>query len=111
MRRLMRRAATATAATALLLGGGAMAASPASAVGSCTKEMADYTGWASTTVNLRSGPGTGYASLGLLQEDTKLTVRCWRSNTWAYVQVRSGANAGKYGWVSLRYIAVQMNPS
>ncbi|WP_037818539.1 SH3 domain-containing protein [Streptomyces sp. NRRL S-146] len=116
MRPLIRKAATAAASLALVLGGGIAMASPAAAaVGSsaCTYNMADYNGWASTTINLRTGPGTGYTSLGLLSKDTSLRVYCWKgtSSAWAYTKVMSGANAGRTGWVSAAYIDVQMNLS
>ncbi|PCG82288.1 hypothetical protein CIB93_30735 [Streptomyces sp. WZ.A104] len=114
MRSLIHKAATATAVAALSIGGVTAMSSPAAAAvgaGSCTRNMADYTAWTDTTVHLRSGPSTGYTSLGLLSTDTKVTVMCWRSTTWAYVKVRSGANVGKTGWVSTSYLAVQMNLS
>ncbi|MFD7340736.1 SH3 domain-containing protein [Streptomyces violascens] len=111
MRSLTRRAATATAVTALMLGGATALAAPASAVGisTCTKNVADYNAWTSTTVHLRNGPSTSYTSLGLLRTDTKITVACYAKNsTWAYVAVRSGANSGKSGWISASYISVPM---
>ncbi|MFE9966483.1 SH3 domain-containing protein (plasmid) [Streptomyces sp. NBC_01724] len=113
MRSLIRTAATTAAATTLLLGATAVLATPAAAVGSsaCTKNVTNYTAWAATTVNLRSGPGTGYTSLGLLQTDTKVTVSCWKSDSWAYLTVKSGANSGKTGWVSLAYLAVNIDLS
>lgn len=112
MRPLIRRTVTAAAATALTLGGAAVLAAPASAVGtsSCTKNVADYNGWASTTVNLRNGPSTSYTSLGLLRPNTKITVQCYaKSSTWAHIKVRSGANSGKTGWISAYYVDVPMN--
>ncbi|MCX5278121.1 MULTISPECIES: SH3 domain-containing protein [Streptomyces] len=114
MRPLIRKTATSVASLALVLGGGIAMASPAAAaVGSsaCTQNMADYNGWASTTINLRSGPGTGYTSLGLLRTDTSLRVYCWKGDSWAYTKVMSGANAGRTGWVHTAYINVQMNLS
>ncbi|MET9933442.1 MULTISPECIES: SH3 domain-containing protein [unclassified Streptomyces] len=119
MRPLIRKAVTTVASLSLALGGGIVMASPAAAVvgsSACTWNMADYTGWSSTTINLRSGPGTGYTSLGLLQKETRMTVYCWKGTTssssaWAYIKVRSGANAGRTGWVSAAYIDVQMNLS
>ncbi|MEU5662148.1 SH3 domain-containing protein [Streptomyces longwoodensis] len=111
MRALTRRAATATAVTALMLGGATALAAPASAVGSsaCTKNVADYTAWTSTTVHLRNGPSTSYTSLGLLGTDTKITVACYAKNgSWAHIKVRSGANSGKTGWISAYYISVPM---
>jgi uncharacterized protein YraI len=112
VRPLIRRAVTATAATALVFGGAAALAAPASAVGSsaCTKNVADYSGWASDTVHLRNGPSTGYTSLGLLRADTKITVHCYaKSSNWAHIKVRSGANTGKSGWINAYYISVPMN--
>ncbi|MFI5689110.1 SH3 domain-containing protein [Streptomyces sp. NPDC051636] len=50
----------------------------------------------------RSGPGTGYASRGLLYRGDKLTVLCSR-NDWVYTQLSrrsvSGLPKGAKGWV------------
>lgn len=62
------------------------------------------TGSATTTtsVNLRSGPGTGYSSGGTLPAGTALTVNSV-SGTWYYVTVTS---TGKTGYVHSSYVTL-----
>jgi len=58
-----------------------------------------------TTINIRSGPGTKYASLGILQKGTKFEEHCYVSSSdWSYGKVKSGPNKGRFGWVSSPYL-------
>jgi len=61
---------------------------------------------ATTAVNIRSGPGTNYAVLGLLQTDQKAEVTGISSdaNWW---QIRFTGSTDERGWVSGRYVAAQ----
>ncbi|WP_106982652.1 SH3 domain-containing protein [Streptomyces megasporus] len=108
MRNLTRRIATGAATLALLTGGAVAMAPSAAAVGSsaCTKNVTDYNGYTTASaVHLRSGPSTGYTSKGLLYRSTDVRVYCTaKSGSWSYLKVTSGANSGKYGWVSSSYI-------
>ncbi|MGW7240622.1 SH3 domain-containing protein [Streptomyces sp. NPDC054804] len=56
-------------------------------------------------VNLRSGPGTKYTSLGILQKGTRFTYYCDKDLMWFWGPVGSGANKGRKGWVSTYYLA------
>jgi len=57
--------------------------------------------YATTTVNLRTGPGTNYAILGALRPNEIVTaLRCNATNTWCEVTSRV-----QRGWVSARYLA------
>ncbi|MFF4531549.1 SH3 domain-containing protein [Streptomyces sp. NPDC001407] len=108
----MRQKAVTTLVTAALALGGAVAMAPtASAAGgpgreACNAGSFDRVESVSTGdgVNFRTGPGTGYTSRGLLYNGTKIYVGCFSSKGFAYVQVRSGAHSGQYGWVSTDYI-------
>jgi len=106
MRTVARRVATGAATLALLTGGAVAMAPAASAVGysACTKYI---NAWGSTTtsVHLRTGPSTGYTSLGILSRGTSAYMRCTaKSGSWTYVSVHEGANKGKVGWVYSSYI-------
>ncbi|MER6684637.1 SH3 domain-containing protein [Streptomyces olivaceoviridis] len=58
-----------------------------------------------TAVNLRTGPGTKYASRGILAKRTGFQNWCQTKNyDWAYGKVTSGQNRGKWGWVSTDYL-------
>lgn len=49
------------------------------------------------TVQVRSGPGTGYASIGILPNGTQVTLdRCTRSGAWCLVT--------NTGWVRASYL-------
>ncbi|MBQ0887873.1 hypothetical protein KBZ94_23605 [Streptomyces sp. RM72] len=89
-------AAAATLATSTLFVGPV----PATAAG-CGYE-------ATTTVHLRSGPGSGYVSLGLLREGDRLgTPKAKRGGWWKTFtmdRTASGIKAGKTGWVKKPYL-------
>lgn len=100
MRIARRIAATATSA-AVILGGAVLAAPTASAASlpAACNLIVTQTKDVSDAVNLRSGPGTSYASLGVLYNGTKFTEYCTKDYQWSYGKVTSGANKGKKGWV------------
>jgi uncharacterized protein YraI len=60
------------------------------------------TGTTTTSVNLRSGPGTSYASYGILSAGTALTVGSTTGN-WYYVTVTA---TGKPGYVYSGYVSL-----
>jgi uncharacterized protein YraI len=62
-------------------------------------------GYATTNVNVRSGPGTGYAVVGTLARGQEVDVQRCQSG-WCYV-VQSGRN----GWVSSSYLAADRGGS
>ncbi|MFF7166853.1 hypothetical protein ACFZBP_36650 [Streptomyces sp. NPDC008086] len=104
-------AAGATAATTL------PASAAASSVGTkaCT-EWVHLKTTVSATVKLRSGPGTKYVAIKQLSKDTKVYWDCNRGSTgsgksWGHVQVKSGVNKGKTGWVARTYINTPMQLS
>ncbi|MCF1593385.1 SH3 domain-containing protein [Streptomyces muensis] len=107
-RRNLVRVSAAAATTAAILGGAILAAPTASAASlpkSCTWEWA----WpqrmeATSDVNLRSGPGTKYASLGILFKGARFTEYCDKDHDWSYGKVTSGPNNGKWGWVKSDYV-------
>ncbi|MFE1455827.1 hypothetical protein ACFW7K_12660 [Streptomyces sp. NPDC058735] len=90
-------AAAAAAFTAAALFAGPV---PATAAG-CGYE-------ATTTVHLRSGPGSGYVSLGLLREGDRLgTPKEKRGGWWKTFtmdRTAAGIKAGKSGWVKASYL-------
>ncbi|WP_186779880.1 SH3 domain-containing protein [Streptomyces salinarius] len=90
-------AAAAAAFTAAALFAGPV---PATAAG-CGYE-------ATTTVHLRSGPGSGYVSLGLLREGDRLgTPKQKRGGWWKTFtmdRTASGIKAGRTGWVKASYL-------
>jgi len=54
-------------------------------------------------LNLRAGPGTGYASLGIIHQGHSFRVT--RSQgVWRFGTVAGGANAGRQGWVHSNYL-------
>ncbi|MYW62548.1 SH3 domain-containing protein [Streptomyces sp. SID8379] len=77
----------------LLAGGALFGAAPASA--DCGYYVTD-------TVNLRSGPGTGYASYGLLRKDDHVAV-LGKKGQWRKVtpmdDPKSGLSINAKGWV------------
>ncbi|MET8982531.1 SH3 domain-containing protein [Streptomyces sp. NPDC004539] len=99
--RIVRTIATATASVAVLLGTTALTAPTASAASlpSQCNLVLTLTKEASTSLNLRSGPGTSYTSLGILATGVKFTEYCTKDYAWSYGKVTSGANKGKTGWV------------
>ncbi|GAA2720634.1 SH3 domain-containing protein [Streptomyces luteosporeus] len=103
-------ALAATAALAVGAAPSAFAQTPAASGGSgreaCDAGSFDRIESVSTRsgVNLRTGPGTGYSSRGLVYNGTTIYVGCFSSEGFAYVQVRSGAHDGEYGWIATDYI-------
>ncbi|MEU8972624.1 SH3 domain-containing protein [Streptomyces monashensis] len=105
----------AAASTALLIGGAMVAAptasaAPQSASASALPRACDWE-WAwpqkesmTTAVNLRSGPGTTYTSLGMLYKGVRFTEYCNKKFQWSYGKVTSGPNAGRWGWVKSSYL-------
>ncbi|MFI2317838.1 SH3 domain-containing protein [Streptomyces sp. CB00072] len=102
------RVAVSVAATLLVAVGATLAtASPAAAVGTsaCTTHRYDWKAETNTaSVNFRSGPGTSYASKGLLAKGTKHLFRCFSSSkpagySWSYIKVTSGPHSGVWGWI------------
>ena len=68
---------------------------------------------AGSNVNLRSGPGTGYSSGGLLQwydechyipDSQGRTVVTNGNITWGHIYIDYGTNADKAGYTSVQYI-------
>ncbi|MCR5826306.1 MAG: SH3 domain-containing protein [Oscillospiraceae bacterium] len=55
--------------------------------------------YTSNGVNLRSGPGTGYGRIALVNKGTKVQVAA-RENGWSFVKVE-----GKFGWISSDYLS------
>lgn len=56
-------------------------------------------------VNLRTGPGTKYKSLGILSKGTRFNDSCMTKDfIWFYGKVATGANKGKKGWVNGHYL-------
>ena len=55
-------------------------------------------GFATTNVNVRSGPGTGYAAIDTLRRGERVEVEGCRGG-WCYV-----TKAGPDGWVSVNYL-------
>ncbi|MDX3382707.1 SH3 domain-containing protein [Streptomyces niveiscabiei] len=99
--RIVRQIAATAAASAVILGGAFLTAPAASAASlpSACNLVVTQTKEASTSVNLRSGPGTSYTSLGILATGVGFTEYCTKDYVWSYGKVTSGANKGKTGWV------------
>ncbi|MEV8564938.1 SH3 domain-containing protein [Streptomyces sp. NPDC051322] len=112
----LKRGAIATVVAGAAAFGGVVAIAPtASAAGSstCTVDIANATYKTTTSVNLRTGPGAGYTSQGILATGTHFYGTCKYDtsygvgvpyNVWTYGKVTSGANSGKWGWVSADYL-------
>jgi hypothetical protein len=59
---------------------------------------------ATTDLNVRSGPGTGYPVIGVLGSGQSTTIRgCLQSGTWCAI-----SQGGEEGWVSARYLSSMM---
>lgn len=109
---LVTRAAVAAASTVALLAGVTATAPAASAV---TPKEAGCHYWSktfhpktTTAINLRSGPGTKYTSLGILGKGTQYAWYCEVIKTnWSYGKVESGPNKGRLGWVSSDYLRLK----
>ncbi|MFD7663561.1 hypothetical protein [Streptomyces sp. NPDC059788] len=112
----IRRTAAVAVAGALLAGGVvATTATPAAAAGTCSRSTVpiDNGGRAenvfgtvnSDHVNLRTGPGTGYAAKGQLNGWlVPFIARCTaKGDTWLYVHVTGGSHKGSSGWIARRY--------
>ena len=57
------------------------------------------TAYASSTVNVRSGPGTSYRVVDRLARGENVNVQRCRSSGWCYI-----THPGPDGWVSARYL-------
>ncbi|MEW1760538.1 SH3 domain-containing protein [Streptomyces cyaneofuscatus] len=55
------------------------------------------------TVNLRTGPGTGYTAFGQLPKGTKIYAACSKG-AFTYIKVRSGYWKGQLGWIHGGYV-------
>ena len=78
--------------TLLTLGGAALALALGTAAASAT------TAFASSTVNVRSGPGTGYSIVDALYPGERVDVDHCRG-AWCFVEKR-----GPNGWVNANYL-------
>ncbi|MFJ9893614.1 SH3 domain-containing protein [Streptomyces sp. NPDC091280] len=60
-----------------------------------------------TNLKLRSGPGTGYTSLGLTLKGSGVEVQCKAKAAagWMRVSVLNGQLKGRAGWVASKYLA------
>ena len=108
-----RRIAYAIASATLLVGGiTAIASTPAAAAGTvgssaCNKTF-DYSGTINTNaVNFRTGPGTSYTSLRLLNKGAHVSVYCLditdtkTDAAWAYAKYTA---TGQHGWFYAEYL-------
>lgn len=102
------RAMVMAVAASSMLGLSLAAAAPANAVtrSACTHRVKLDTR-VTATVNFRTGPGTGYTSLGLLNKGQGVYWACYKGN-WGYLKPYYGAHKGQWGWVSRTYIDVPM---
>ncbi|MFI8944128.1 SH3 domain-containing protein [Streptomyces syringium] len=108
---IRRKVGTALATAVVALSGAVAMAPTASAAGGPGREACDGRSFdrvesvrTDSGVNLRTGPGTGYESRGLLYDGTRIYVGCFSNRGYAYVQVYSGGHSGQYGWVATSYI-------
>jgi len=105
----------AVVSAAVLTSGGAVLATAPTAAAASIPSACQYQ-WntphnARTTagVNLRTGPSTGYTSLGILTKGTTFTHYCLaypRGTNWAWGKVTSGVNKSKTGWVAYSYLNI-----
>lgn len=108
--KLRQNAARSLAATALGLSiiGAGMATAPTASAASLPKGCIPSSQNPSKTteaVNLRTGPGTKYKSLGILSMGTRFNHYCMTKDfTWFYGKVGTGPNKGKKGWVNGHYM-------
>lgn len=59
-----------------------------------------------TNLNFRSGPGTGYTSLGVILKGSGVEVQCKaKAAGWMRVSVLNGHLKGRAGWVASKYLA------
>ncbi len=88
------------AALPLALGAALAPLSDANACACCgTYRVVDVDAW--DTLNVRSGPGTGYEVVDALPPDEGCIINTGkRSGNWVRIEAR-----GKAGWVNGRYLA------
>lgn len=107
IRRIATRAAVlpavmAVAAAAALTVTTAPAAHAVGENSQCTRDWSNYSATVGKNAwNYRSGPSTGYKSLGYLYRGDKLTVMCSKGS-WNYAKIissKSGIRKGTKGWV------------
>jgi uncharacterized protein YraI len=65
--------------------------------------VSGLTGKAMQQLNVRSGPGTDYEVVGIIQPDTVL-VLTGKNETATWLQVEYAAGAGGKGWVTAAYV-------
>ncbi len=68
-----------------------------------TATFTPLSGTVTAQINVRSGPGTDYAVLGMIQPDTVLALT-GRNETAAWLQIEYAAGAGGRGWVTAAYV-------
>lgn len=99
----------AASALGLSVMGAGIAAAPTASAASLPKSCVPAYGVpnkATEAVNLRSGPGTKYKSLGILSKGTRFTPSCMtKGASWLYGKVGNGPNKCKKGWVYGAYMA------
>lgn len=61
-------------------------------------------------LNIRSGPGTNYSSLGKLQEGNKVTLISQVKNTSGNIWYKYQVSSGKYGYIYGQYVTVSDIP-
>lgn len=61
---------------------------------------------ATTTLNIRSGPGTGYGVVDTLYKGEAVEVTECVSNGWCYIE-----HSGPDGWVSSKYLVANTGPA
>jgi uncharacterized protein YraI len=76
---------------------------PAPPTGTPTATLTLIEGETTTLVNVRQGPGTGYASIGLLDEGSSVQVDL-QSEDGTWLRIRYPAGGEGYGWVAALYI-------
>ncbi|MCT9077177.1 SH3 domain-containing protein [Streptomyces fulvoviolaceus] len=103
---IVTRIAAGAASAAVLLGSAVLTASTASAASlpKACNLVSTQNKNVSIAVNLRSGPGTKYKSLGILYKGARFTEYCNKDYKWSYGKVTSGPNKGKKGWVKYSYL-------
>lgn len=109
--RITSRAVAVTSALVMAIGGASLAVAPTASAAipsKCQWQWSEpHRATTTTAVNLRTGPGTGYTSLGILSKGTGFTHYCLaypNGQNWAWGKVTSGPNAGKTGWVYYSYL-------
>ncbi|OEV09239.1 SH3 domain-containing protein [Streptomyces nanshensis] len=79
----------------------------------CARQHENYRSYISASgVNLRTGPGTGYTSVGTLSKGTDVMALCSnKGRNWEKVRILQGRHKGKVNWVYDAYVPVPMEPS